>query len=104
MMDHVIITAKAGVFIFYGVKAMGTAGYDFFYFIAIQHLNIGHGLHLEKKLIACTFCGVAGTAFFGAKYCEIHTDMLQDLTDITGDLLCAFIKTTCTTNMGSYLL
>ena len=51
VMDHFIIASQFGVFIFQGIKTMRTGRYNFFYLIAIQHLDVAHGLHLKQKLI-----------------------------------------------------
>ena len=76
---------------------MRTAGNYFFNFISIQNLNIGHGLHLEKKLIACPFRGISGAAFFSSQHGIANSYMLKNFTNIAGYFLCTFIKATGTT-------
>src|SRR5665213_1369939 len=102
MMDHFIIAAQTGIFIFNGIKTMGAAGYYLFNIVAIEYVYIHHRLHLEQEFISRTFGRVAGTAFLGTQNRETDAHMVQYLANITGDLLRTFIKTTCTAHPKQY--
>src|SRR5436305_13995118 len=102
MVYYIIITTQTRICVPDGVKTMRTAGYYFFYVIAVKYLNIGHGLHLEQKFVAGTLGRVAGAAFLGTQYSETDTYMMQYFTYITGYFLCPLVKTTCTANPEQY--
>src|SRR5690606_39788594 len=44
----------------------------FFNLVAVQHLDVHHGLHLKQKFISGSFCGISGTAFFGSEHRKFH--------------------------------
>src|SRR4051794_26918565 len=102
MVYHFVISTQTGVFIFYGIKAMGATGNYLFYLGTIKYLNIHHSLHLEQKLITRTFGRIAGAAFFGTQNRKAYAYVLHYLADVAGFFLCTLIKTASTANPKQY--
>src|ERR1700712_4591538 len=103
MVYHFVSAAQTGVFIFNGVETMRAAGYYPFNIVAVQHLNIHHGLHLEQKLVTCPLGRVADTAFLGTQNREADTHMLQYFANVAGYLLRPLIKASRAAHPKKYL-
>src|SRR5690606_36924931 len=92
MMNDLVMTTQGRVFILYGVETMRTGGYNFLYIIAIQHVNVGHGLHLDKKLLTSPSSRISSAGFFLSSHRIAHPYLLQNLHDSSGDFLVPLIK------------
>ena len=71
---------------------MGTGRYNLLDIIAIQYLNVRHGLHLEQKLIAGAPGRIASTAFFRTQYGELDANMVQDTDKSNGHTFVAVVE------------
>src|SRR5579871_1539848 len=91
-MNHFIISAKFGVFIFQGVETVRTSGNDFRNAVAIEHLNIVRRLHLEEKFIARATGRIAGARFFRAEYGKLGFSRSQDFSEGARYTLGAIVK------------
>ena len=93
MMYHLVTPTKAGIFIFQGIKTMGAGRNHFFHLIGVQHLNIGHRLHLEQKFVTGPFCRISRTALFGSQHGKTYIGLVQNLDKGLRYFFCPIVKT-----------
>ena len=77
---------------------MRTTSNYLFDVVAIQHLYIHHGLHLEQELVACAFGGITGASLLSTQYSKADPNVAQYFAYIARNALGTFVKTACTSH------
>ncbi len=102
VVHNFIIATKPWILIFYSVKTMWASSNYLLYFITVQHFNICHCLHLEKKFISSPFCGIAGATFFSSQNGKIYICFIEQFHKGFGYFLCTVVKAPCATYPKQY--
>src|SRR5690606_36615820 len=77
-MDHLVMTTQFGKFVFQGVEAMRAGRDNLFDAIAIPHLYVVRGLHLEKEFVPRAAGGITRACLLGPKDGEFNTHLIQN--------------------------